>query len=87
MLVTYYLQDIPVWGVFVPVGMASYGIYLSYDVIFRMFAGKSGPKMYAVLFVVIAVVAGAFTWLRILLIDWNYKMRRKNRTHLKGSMS
>ena len=87
LLLTYYLQSIPVWGIFEPVGLVSYGMYLTYDIVFRMFSDKSGLKMYAMLFVAVAVASAALAWLRILLIDWNYKMRRKNRTRLKGSMT
>lgn len=86
MLVTFYLQKIQIWGVFVPFGIISYGLYLTYNGVFAMFTGKGNIEMYAVLVIVVLAVATAVTVLRELLISWNYKMRRKGSAHLKGSM-
>lgn len=85
-LLTYYLQRILALRIFIPVGMAAYAVYLTYEDIFQMFAGKTDPKMYAAMFAVVIAVAAVLTWLRELLISWNYNLRRKNRVHLKGSM-
>lgn len=86
MLATFYLQKIQIWGVFVPFGIISYGLYLTYNGVFAMFTGKGNIEMYAVLVIVVLAVATAVTVLRELLISWNYKMRRKGSAHLKGSM-
>ena len=86
MLVTFYLQKIQIWGVFVPFGIISYGLYLTYNGVFTMFTDKGDIEMYVILFVVVLAVATAVTVLRELLISWNYKMRRKGSAHLKGSM-
>ncbi len=85
-LVTYYLQKIPVLGVFAPFGMVSYAIYLTYDRVFMMFAKQQDWRMYLALFAVVFAVAALAAWLRQLLINWNLKMRRRNRTPLKGSI-
>lgn len=87
LLITYYLQKIQIWGAFVPFGWISYAVYLIQDGVFKMFNGKSDPKMYAAMFAVIFAVSALITWLREVLISWNYKMRRKGRAHLKGSMN
>lgn len=86
LLVTYYLQKIPVLGVFAPFGMISYAIYLTYDRVFALFAGQKDWRMYVALVAVVFVVAAVVAWLRQQFINWNQKMRRKNRAHLKGSM-
>lgn len=86
LLVTYYLQKIPVFGVFAPFGMISYAIYLTYDKVFALFAGQKDWQMYVALVAVVFVVAAVVAWLRQQLINWNQKMRRKGKAHLKGSM-
>lgn len=86
LLVTYYLQKIPVFGVFAPFGMISYAIYLTYDKVFALFAGQKDWRMYVALVAVVFVVAAVVAWLRQQLINWNQKMRRKGKAHLKGSM-
>lgn len=86
LLLTWIGSNIPVLGIFAPFGIASYGFYLMYESILGLLNGDfTGKKMFIVL-VLLCVTAGVFTVLRELLIVWNRNMRRRGKTHLKGSM-
>ncbi len=80
------LKAIPVFGIFVPVGMASYMIFLLHDDIFKLLKEGSDWRTLALIVVILFAAAGILTWLRDLLVIWNKSMRRQGKTHLKGSM-
>ncbi len=83
---TYFLRAIPVWGVFVPFGFASYALYLLYDSIMVMMKGQTDWRAIAIVALLLCVVAAILTALRELLIAWNRKLRRRKNPRLKGSM-
>lgn len=82
-LVTYYLQKLML-GVFAPFGMMAYGIYLTYEDVFKIFAGKKDWRIYVVMFAAIFGAAAAITWVRFLILRGNQKLRKRNKTRLKG---
>lgn len=79
-------RAVPVFGIFVPFGMASYGFYLLYDSVFPLLEGRLNWKSLVVVSVVLCLAAAVLTVLRELLVAWNKNLRRKGKTHLKGSM-
>ena len=81
----YFLKAVPIWGVFVPFGMASYGLYLLYEPVMAMIKGSSW-RIAAIIAVILCVGAAILTVLRELLIHWNRKLRRTKTPRLKGSM-
>lgn len=85
-LETYFLRTIPVWGVFVPFGYASYALYLLYDSIMVMMKGQTDWRAIAIIALLLCVAAAILTALRELLIAWNRKLRRRKNPRLKGSM-
>lgn len=83
---TYFAQVVPVFGVFVPVGMISYALYLLHDKVFGFLNEDSDWRMYLVVIGALIALSAVLTWLRELLVTWNKKMRRRKRTHIKGAM-
>lgn len=79
-------QAVPVFGVFVPFGMAAYGFYLLYNSVFTLLEGRLNWKSLVVVSVLLCLAAAVVTVLRELLVSWNKNLRRKGKTHLKGSM-
>lgn len=84
-MATYYLNKLPM-GVFAPFGMIAYGIYLTYEDVFRIFAGKKDWRIYIVMFAAIFGAAVAITWVRFLILRGNQKLRKRNKTRLKGKI-
>ena len=80
------LQKLPGLGIFGPVGVASYMLYLLYDNVFELLKPDSDWRVFVLVVVILFVAAGVLTWLRELLIRWNKNLRRKGKTQLKGSM-
>lgn len=80
------LKKIPVFGIFVPAGMASYMLFLLYDSVFRLVKNNDNWRSLILVVVVLFAAAGLLTWLRDLLVIWNKNMRRRGKTQLKGSM-
>ena len=78
-LATYYLKKVPVFGVFAPFGMISYGLYLLYDGVFDFFGSRQDWKMHMVMFCILLAGAVAISALRELLARRNRKMRRRER--------
>lgn len=86
LLLTWIAEKIQILGIFAPVGMASYGFYLLYESTLRLLNNNlTGKKMFIVL-ALLCVAAGVFTVLRELMVTWNRNLRRRGKTHLKGSM-
>ena len=83
---TYLLQVIPVFGVFVPLGLASYGLYLLYDEVIAFAVGKNDWRIIALIFAALFIAVFVFTQLHKLLVAWNKDVRRRKRTHIKGAM-
>ena len=83
---TYFLQIIPIFGIFAPIGMASYGLFLLYDKAYTMIQGKNNWRAIVVIVIILILAVAAFTWLRELLILWNRDLRRRKRAHIKGAM-
>lgn len=83
---TYYAQKLPIFGVFVPFGMASYALYLLYDYVFYLIVRQTSWRMIGIAFAALCVAAAILTVLRELLVAWNQKLRRKKSPHLKGAM-
>lgn len=81
-----YLQWIPIFGVFAPFGMIAFGLYLFHEDILGMVKRSNLTETLAISVLVLIAVASVFSWLRTLLINFNKKMRRRKKTHLKGSM-
>ena len=86
LVLTWILRPVPVMGAFVPVGMASYMLYMLYDSVFELWKPNAGWRVFTLVVAILLVCAGVLTWLRELLIRWNKNLRRKGKTHLKGSM-
>ena len=86
LVLVWLLQPVPVMGIFAPVGMAAYMLYMLYDSIFDLWQYGDGWRILVLTVVILLVSAGVLTWLRELLVRWNKNMRRKGKTHLKGSM-
>lgn len=83
---TYFLQVIPVLGVFAPVGMVSYAMYLLYEDVLAFLDEKSDWRMYIVVIAALIALAAVLTVIRELLVAWNKKMRRQKRARIKGAM-
>lgn len=83
---TYYGQKLPIFGVFVPFGMASYALYLLYDYVFYLIVHQKSWRMIGIAFVALCLAAAILTVLRELLVAWNHKLRRRKSPHLKGAM-
>ena len=81
-----YLQWIPVFGVFAPFGLISYALYLFYGDILGMVKKNNVSEGLVISLVVLIAAASVFSWLRTMLINFNKRMRRRKKTHLKGSM-
>lgn len=86
LLGTYFAKAIPIFGIFVPFGMASYAIYLVYAEILVMLKGQTDWRAFAIVLLALCVVAAIMTAIRELLIAWNYKLRRRKKPRLKGTM-
>lgn len=86
LVLTWILQPVPVMGIFAPVGVASYMLYMLYDSVFELWKPESGWRIFVLVVVILLVGAGLLTWLRELMIRWNKNLRRKGKTQLKGSM-
>ena len=86
LFLVYTLRKIPVFGVFVPIGFMSFGLYLFYDYVLMLIRSARDWQSVAIVVVLLPVIAGVFSWLRELLIVLNKNSRRRKRTHLKGSM-
>lgn len=86
LFVTYFAQEISIFGLFAPIGFISYALYLIYDEVFALLTKPVQWRMAAIIFMILFASATAFAWLRELLIRWNRDARRKNKTRLKGSM-
>lgn len=82
----FFAQKIKVFNYFALFGEISFGIYLLYEDVFALLNGKKDIKIALVTLVLLIAAASLFTWLRFLLITWNKNMRRRKKTHLKGSM-
>ena len=80
------LKTLPGLGIFAPVGVAAYMLYLLYDSVFDLLKSDSDWRVFVLVVVILFVAAGVLTWLRELLIRWNKNLRRKGKTQLKGSM-
>lgn len=83
---TYYAQKLPIFGVFIPFGMASYALYLMYDYVFYLMVHQPGWRIIAIASGALCLAAAILTVLRELLIMWNHKLRRRKSPHLKGAM-
>ena len=81
----YYAKAVPIFGIFVPVGYIAYALYLLYRPVFVMLSGFTDKYLLVVLLILVAVSA-VFSWLCFLMVNFNSKMRRRRKTHLKGSM-
>lgn len=81
-----YLQWIPIFGVFAPFGLIAYGLYLFHEDILGMVKKNNVSEGLVISLVVLIASASVFSWLRTTLINFNKKMRRRKKTHLKGSM-
>ena len=86
LVLVWILQPVPVMGVFAPIGMAAYMLYLLHDSVFELLKKDSDWRVFILVIVILFVAAGVLTWLRELLIRWNKNLRRKGKTQLKGSM-
>ncbi len=82
----YFGQKLKIFGFFAPFGSIAFGLYLLYDDVFALLAGKKDIKTALVAALLLIAAASLFSWLRFLLITWNKNMRRRKKTHLKGSM-
>ena len=83
---TYFTQKASIYGIFAPLGFISYGLYLLYDDIFAMLSIPLQWRKAVIVIVVLLVSATALSWVRELAINWNRNMRKRSKTHLKGSM-
>lgn len=83
---TWLFRDIPIFGLFVPFGMASYGFYLTYKSVVTLLEGRLNWRTGAIVAILLCVVAAVFTIAREFLIAWNRRQRSHKKTHLKGSM-
>lgn len=86
LVLTWILQPVPVMGIFAPVGVASYMLYMLYDSVFELWQPGDGWRVFILVVVILLVSAGVLTWGRELLVRWNKNMRRKGKTRLKGSI-
>lgn len=83
---TYFSKAIPVFGIFVPFGIASYAIYLLYAEVLQLLKGQTDWRAFAIILLVLCVAAAILTVLREFLITWNHKLRRRKKPRLKGSL-
>ena len=83
---TYFGQAIRVFGVFVPVGMISYALYLLHDNVLAFLNRNSDWRMYLVVIGALIALSAMLSWLSKLLVAWNKKVRRQKKTHIKGAM-
>lgn len=83
---TYFTQSVSIYGIFAPLGFISYALYLLYDDIFVMITLPLQWRKAAIVIVILLVAATALSWLRELVIIWSRNMRKRSKTHLKGSM-
>ena len=81
-----YLQWIPIFGVFAPFGLISYSLYLFHYYILKLVDRTRLSETLVIAVIVLIAVSSVFAWLRSMLINFNKKMRRRKKTHLKGSM-
>lgn len=86
LLGTYFAKAVPVFGMFVPAGMASYAIYLVYAEILSLAKGQTDWRAYALAVLALCVAAAIITVIRELLIAGNHKLRRRKKPRLKGKM-
>ena len=84
--VPFFVQKVPVFGVFAVFGEISFGIYLFFQSAYGLLDAQADWKAVAVVTVVLLVIAGVFSWLRELLVTQNKKARRRRGAKLKGSM-
>ena len=82
----FFAQKIKAFSFFALFGEISFGIYLLYEDVFALLKGKKDIQIVLLVIALLIAAAGLFTWLRFLLITWNKNMRRRKKTHLKGSM-
>lgn len=82
----FFAKSIQIFGLFAPVGTISFGLYLLYSDVFGLLKNRSDWRGVLVALALLVLAASLFTWLRFLLITWNKNMRRRKKTHLKGSM-
>lgn len=83
---TYFLRSLPVFGVFAPFGIISYGLYLFHGDILTLVEQTDFWKSLGISMAILLAVAGVFSWLRSWFIRFNKKCRRRRKTHLKGAM-
>lgn len=82
----YAAKEMPIFGIFTPFGFMAYGIYLFYDKVLMILKDNKTVEMYALVILLLLVVAAVYAWLCKLLVDLNRTIRRRNSIQLKGSM-
>ena len=82
----YTAKKLPIFGIFVPFGYMSYGLYLFHSDVLSLLKGAKDWQADLIVIALLFVVAAAFSWLRDMLIILNKNARRRKTTHLKGSM-
>ena len=86
LILVWILKAIPVMGIFAPVGVCSFMLYMLYDSVFDLLKPGADWRICVLVVVILLIGAALLTWLRDLLVRWNKNMRRKGKTQLKGSM-
>lgn len=82
----YFVQKIGIFGVFAPVGMISYALYLLHEQVLTLLEGRLEWRIAVAVVVGLFVISAVFSWLCNLLVYYNKKLRRSKSTRLKGVM-
>lgn len=82
----YALQVIPVFGIFAPFGYMSYILFLIHRDFLQLAMGTQDWRVFAAVVAALLAISLIGSWLLNQLVFLNKRLRRRKRTHLKGSM-
>ena len=82
----YFARKIGVFGIFAPVGMISYALYLLHEQVLTLLEGRLEWRIAVAVFVGLFLIAAAFSWLCWMMLWYSKRLRRSKNIKLKGSI-